>query len=239
MDSAPDLRRMIAVNSAQYLPELEGYVNMWCPQINAALLPFVEKRRAEGDRFWWYVCTNPKEPYPGLFIDHPGINMRVWSWMTWGCHIEGLLVWATTRWHSPAAYPDSLQNPYEDPMTWQGNAGPGVRNPYGNGDGVFFYPPESAFDEGGEGPVLEPPVGSQRGEMLRDGIEDYEYFAILRRLIEEKAAELSDSERVEFEALLTPPQTVYVDRRSYSFDPAALEEHREKLAAAIVELQNR
>lgn len=238
MDAAPGLRRMIAVNSAKYLPALEGYVNMWCPQINAALLPFVDRRHAEGDRFWWYVCTNPKEPYPGLFIDHPGVNMRVWSWMTWGSNVEGLLVWATVRWHSNAAHPDALQNPYEDPMTWQGDAGPGVRSPYGNGDGVFFYPPESVF-EGGDGPVLEPPVGSMRGEMLRDGIEDYEYFAILRRLLDEKGATLTGDEQAAYRALLTPPGEVYTDRRSYSFDPAPLEAHRDKLARAIVAIQAR
>lgn len=237
-NAAPDIRRMIAVNSASHLEPLEGYVNLWCPQLNAVPIPFLERRREAGDRFWWYLCTSPKEPYPGLFIDHPGINMRTWLWMTWGYDVEGILVWATNRWHSRAAYPDSLQNPYEDPMTWQGDAGPGVRNPYGNGDGVFLYPPESIFDGDSNEPVLDGPVGSQRGEMLRDGIEDYEYFVILRRLLEQKGDTLSDDERKAIEKLLVPPEEVYVDRRHYSFDPAPLERHRDRLARAIMMLND-
>lgn len=238
-DGAPDLRRMIATNSGRYLPELEGYINVWCPQVNAVPISFVEDRVAAGDELWWYLCTNPKEPYPCIFIDHPGVNMRVWPWMSWGYSVQGLLVWSTTRWHSRAAYPEGLQNPYTDPMTWQGDAGPGVRNPYGNGDGVFLYPPEQVFDDSIKGPVLKPPVGSQRGELLRDGIEDYEYFVILRGLLEEKGEELSRRKRAAYVALLTPPEEVYVDRRTYSFDPAPLEEHRDKLARAIADLISR
>ena len=50
------------------------------------------------------------------------------------------------------------------------------------GDGRFFYPPLASVQEGDKGPILDAPVGSIRGEMLRDGIEDYEYFVMLKRL---------------------------------------------------------
>ena len=40
--------------------------------------------------------------------------------------------------------------------------------------------------DGGE-PVLEPPVSSIRWEMLREGIEDYEYLYLLRELLAERA----------------------------------------------------
>ncbi len=35
-------------------------------------------------------------------------------------NIEGILVWETTYWNSPAAYPDANQpqNPDTDPMSW-------------------------------------------------------------------------------------------------------------------------
>ena len=73
---------------------------------------------AEGDRFWWYVCTGPKAPYCTLFIDHPATELRVWLWQTWKRQISGILVWQTNYWTSGAAYPDNPQNPYEDPMGW-------------------------------------------------------------------------------------------------------------------------
>ena len=50
---------------------------------------------------------------------------------------------------------------------------------WGNGDGRFIYPPEAAADANPANPVLDGPVDSIRWEMLRDGIEDYEYFVIL------------------------------------------------------------
>ena len=56
-----------------------------------------------------------------------------------------------------------------------------MRYNWGNGDGRFLYPPRACFD-GGSAPVFAPPNGSMRLEILRDGIEDYEYFAMLSRL---------------------------------------------------------
>ena len=85
------------------------------------------------------------------------------------------------------------QNPYEDPMGWRsGYSTPkGEKRPWGNGDGRFVYPPEAAADAHPSGPVLDGPVDSIRWEMLRDGIEDYEYLVILRGLLKDKKLELS------------------------------------------------
>ena len=49
---------------------------------------------------------------------------------------------------------------------------------WGNGDGRFIYPPLAAAVPGlsGPRPVIEPPVSSIRWEMLREGVEDYEYL---------------------------------------------------------------
>ena len=47
-----------------------------------------EQRRAQGEKFWWYVCTGPKAPYCGLFIDHAGTELRVWLWQTWQRGVE-------------------------------------------------------------------------------------------------------------------------------------------------------
>jgi hypothetical protein len=50
------------------------------------------------------------------------------------------------------------------------------------GDGRFFYLPKVCCD-GANFSVDEPPVDSIRLEMTRDGIEGWEYFALLRARI--------------------------------------------------------
>lgn len=233
--AAPQINRML---TEQVEPALIGGPNIWCPISHHYDHESAERRRAEGESFWWYVCTGPKAPYCTLFIDHPGTELRVWLWQTWQRKIDGILVWQTNYWTSSAAYPDHPQNPYEDPMGWtSGYSTPaGAKRPWGNGDGRFIYPPLAAADANPSGPVLEGPVDSIRWEMLRDGIEDYEYLAILRRLIEAKRRKLSASQRASYAALLEVPGEITKDMTTFTTDPAPIERHRHRVALAIAEL---
>ena len=232
---APKLRRML---TEQVEPGLIGGPNLWCPVSHHYDHETSEPRRAEGEAFWWYVCTGPKAPYCTLFIDHPATELRVWLWQTWQRKIEGILIWTTNYWTSSAAYPDSLQNPYEDPMGWvSGYSTPaGTKRAWGNGDGRFIYPPESAADGKPGRPILDGPVDSIRWEMLRDGIEDYEYLAILKKLLEEKGDKLSKKKREEFEALLEVPAEITSDMVTFTKDPRTVEERRMEVARAIEQL---
>jgi hypothetical protein len=171
---APGIRRMLTEEPVE---PLFGYVDLWCPVSPRFDMDMAERRRAAGEQFWWYVCTGPKAPYCTLFIDHPATSLRVWLWQTWQRQIEGILIWQSTYWTSSAAFPDSLQNSYEDPMAYvSGYSTPiGTKKNWGNGDGRFLYPPESAAG-GSPEPNLEPPVSSIRWEMLRDGVEDLDYL---------------------------------------------------------------
>ena len=69
-------------------------------------------------------------------------------------------------------------------MSWvsKHSAPEGTRRPWGNGDGRFIYPPLESFTDSST-PIIRGPIDSQRWEMLRDGIEDYEYFTILSELL--------------------------------------------------------
>jgi hypothetical protein len=236
-ENAPDINRML---TEQVEPDLIGGPNIWCPVSDSFDPQTSALRMAAGDSFWWYVCTGPKAPYAGLFIDHPGTELRVWLWQTWQRGIEGILVWQSNYWTSDAAYPDGLQNPYEDPMGWtSGYSAPaGVRRAWGNGDGRFVYPPEAAADGTQGRPVLEGPVDSIRWEMLRDGVEDYEYFAILRDLLKGRD-DLGVEEHATFEKLLEVPRAVTESMTEFTRDPAPLEAHRHALARAIEELSAR
>ncbi len=236
--AAPDIQGML---TEQPEPELVGGPKIWCPITPAYQQDSADARRALGETFWWYVCTVPREPYPGLFIDHPGTDLRVWLWQTWQRKINGVLVWATVQWTSDKAYPNPKrpQNPYEDPMSWISDASipVGARVPWGNGDGRFMYPPLAAADGPPAAPVLEGPVESFRLEMLRDGIEDYEYFVILKHLLTERGAALPEKKRQAYEALLEVPAEVSTTATEYTKSPAPMEKRRDEIARAIAALQ--
>jgi len=238
--ACPGITRML---TEQVEPQLVGGPNLWCPVTPNYHHDRADQRRAHGERFWWYVCCGPKAPYCTLFIDHPATELRVWLWQTWQRRIDGILVWQTNYWTSSAAYPDAdrPQNPYEDPMGWtSGYSTPkGVKRPWGNGDGRFIYPPEAAADAHPAGPVLDGPVDSIRWEMLRDGVEDYEYLAILRRLLKEKGGRLDAKTRAEFTALLEVPQDITKDMTTFTKDPAPIERRRLAIARAVETLQKR
>ena len=88
---------------------------------------------------------------------------------------------------------------------------PGV---YGWGDGMLYYPD------------LGPSV---RLEMIRDGIDDYEYFCILDRLTKDQPDHPARK-------LLSIPEDIVQEVARYTTDPQLLRAYRRKLAEAIEEL---
>jgi hypothetical protein len=238
--AAPDLVRML---TEQVEPDLVGGPNVWCHLTPDYRHDRAEERRKAGDRFWWYVCCAPKAPFCTLFIDHPATELRVWLWQTWQRRIDGILVWSLDYWTSGTAYADPKrpQNPYEDPASWVDGYGTakGAKVLWGNGDGRFLYPPEAAADANPPAPVLEGPVESLRLEMLRDGVEDYEYLVILRGLLAKHGKALPEAERKRLEALLEVPPEITADMTTFTKDPAPIEARRHAVAQAIEALWRR
>ena len=230
--SCPGIGRMLTEQPEE---PLYGGPNIYCVRSDLYDHTVAEKRRSEGDRFWWYICTGPKAPYCTLFIDHAATELRVWLWQAWKHDIEGILIWRSNYWTSSSAYPNTAQNPYEDPMSWVSGHGasPGAKRPWGNGDGRFIYPPEAAACANPPVAVLEGPVDSIRWEMLRDGIEDYEYLAILKRLLAAKKNSLSAQEYKEYSSLLDVPETITRDMTHFTKNPEQIESQRHKVARAI------
>ncbi len=232
-EAAPDIPRMLTeeVNAA-----LLGGPTIWCPISPEFKMEIAESRRAQGEKFWWYICTGPKVPYCTLFIDHPATELRVWLWQTWQRKIDGILIWETNYWTSHAAYPDpkAPQNPYEDPMGWtSGYSTPeGKRLPWGNGDGRFIYPPEAAANGNPSEPILDAPVDSIRLEMLRDGIEDYEYLAVLKQRLSNSSRSSKD-----FSQLLVVPEDITKSMTEFTKNPAPIEKRREEVARAIEQIK--
>ncbi len=235
--AGPKLTRML---TEQPTPELYGAVDLWCIPTYMLDEESVQRRKAAGEEIWWYLCTGPKAPYFTLFLDHHGTEMRLWLWETWKYGLDGILVWQTNYWTSRAAYPGpAVQNPWEDAMSWTSgySTAAGVRNPWGNGDGRFFYPPnrDPANDKSTH---LGGPVPSIRWELLRDGIEDYEYFWLLREEIARLRGSGADpSVYREAEKLLEVPPEVCSSLTHFTTTPEPIHQHRARLAEAIERLR--
>lgn len=78
---------------------------------------------------------------------------------------------------------------------------------------------------------------SLRLENLRAGIQDYEYYALLRRLCDAPGA--NPKLREEAEALLAIPPEVAASTCDYTEDPAVLLAFREQVASLIEQMMRR
>lgn len=116
----------------------------------------VAKRFRREGKEIWTYVASPTRPFPTIILDSPSLETRVLPWICWRYEIRGLLYWCVNYWF--------LSNPWNDAMTW----------PDQNGNGSLYYP----------GP--DGPVGSIRLEVLRDGMEDYEYLRAYGALFPEE-----------------------------------------------------
>jgi len=156
----------------------------------------------------WMYVSSPAHPTPSLVIDYPAISHRIIPWMAWKEGAAGLLYWSVNYWEG---------DPWKDPATFQNDQ---------NGNGFLFYP------------AAEGPVPSIRLEVLRDGIEDYEYLNLLRMLVDKKDAQNSASKArlAEAKALLSLPESLVSSPRQYTKDWQALLDYREELGNMIESL---
>ncbi|HON67874.1 MAG TPA: DUF4091 domain-containing protein [Phycisphaerae bacterium] len=141
---------------------LRGLINIWCPNTGYFKPePLIERQQA-GDEAWWYVCCGPGEPHANFFIEMAGMSHRMLMWQQKKYGVEGLLYWGTTAWNT-----SSTTDPWEDMATVKDI------NPYIHGDGALFYPGKKVGVDG--------PVTSVRLEIIRDGLEDYEYLTLYEK----------------------------------------------------------
>jgi hypothetical protein len=134
---------------------------------------FNERMQAEvagGDELWWYVCWEPGLPYLNMYVDMTGMQNRLLFWQQKQYNVSGLLYWSCNYW-------ERIKNP------WTNMATVGKSDFTGQvwlsdsvfGDGSLLYPGSEVGVDG--------PCGSFRLEMIRDGIEEYEMFTMLEKLV--------------------------------------------------------
>jgi hypothetical protein len=181
--------------------DLYGAVDIWVPLWALYDEQTAAERLAKGEKLWGYTALcQGKQPSPWWQLDFPVLNYRIPLWINWRYGMTGLLYWTTTHWQQT---PD----PWTDPLTH------GRDRPSGyNAEGSLFYPGSQAGFDG--------PVASIRLKMIREGMEDYEYF---RKLVERGGKELADSE----------VQAIARSWFDWDADPAHLMAARERIARAI------
>ncbi len=230
--NAPRLTRFITEHRPG--PEIMDVTEIGCtifdrvdPEIVASLAP-------KGREFWSYLCTGPKSPWVTLFIDHPEVNLRMWPWMSYRWGLKGILVWEAIYWNSSSLFSlEAPQNPWTDPMSYTVGYGIPYGQPrhWGNGDGRFLYPPRRAA-AGDKIKDFSGPIDSVRWEILREGLEDYEYFVLLEKAARSAPRKRRAAAREAF-ALLAFPDTIFSSGKDYTKDPLVILRHREKIASAI------
>ncbi len=211
--------------------ELSGLVDIWCP-LSARLhdgARFYRSRLNAGDTLWLYVCCSPKPPYANFFVDEPAIDHRVLFWQARQAGATGVLYWCVCWW-------DGLPGPNSGKTAFPATP---IRfadhlrtyRSYGvNGDGLLIWP----------GPNMTP-YPSVRLEVIRDGIEDYEYLALLSRCVEGAAA-LPEQRRPATQVLAnarklcTVPAAISESFISFTKDRSVLLAQRAAVANAIEEL---
>lgn len=104
---------------------------------------------AEGDELWWYVCIWPQYPYANFFSTYQGSMTRVLFWQQYMFDIDGVLYWAVNDWQNGAEWRTM-------------DCG------FDYGDGRLLYC--------GAKYGIRGPISSVRLEIIRDGIEDFQYL---------------------------------------------------------------
>jgi hypothetical protein len=182
---------------------LIGRVNIWCPHyLYLDAFPgtreFLRDRKRAGETYWWYICNNPRRSMNNIQIDMPAVSHRVLFWQQKREGIQGFLFWSINYWNR-----QYISDPWENQDTLGDDL---------YGDGSLVYPGAKVGVAG--------PVGSIRTGVIRDGLEDFDYFTLA-------------------DAWLGPgASAAYVTRiarslTDFDLDPMKLEQVRRELGAAL------
>jgi hypothetical protein len=176
-------------------------VDIWAllPEMYDRATDRVAKVLQKGDQVWSYNTLIQDEYSPKWEIDFEPINYRIQpGFISQSLGLTGILYWQVDLW---------TQDPWHDVQTYS----QGTRN-YFPGEGMLVYPGTQVGIQG--------VVPSMRLKWLRDGVEDYEYIEILKKLGRGSWA-------------LNIGRTVGKDWRNWTRDTNMLESVRSQLGAEI------
>jgi hypothetical protein len=200
---------------------LTGYANNFAVHGNALnrldVKEAIRKEQATGGEITWYISCDQGYPQPNYFIDAPAMDPVMVPWITWRYGMNGILYWELKFW-------SQTPDPWLDPVTYL--SGFLCSDGYIlNGEGSLLYPGSKAQRHTGQKNV-DGPVSSIRFELLREGIEDYEYLWMLKSLGDQKFADEA-------------ARNMVVDVRAFSRNIAELSAMRERMAKRIEQLTHK
>jgi len=200
----PDLPLMVTTRGLN--PILPENVDIWCihsPVMDTPYNRHILEKIQAGQKVWWCVNHAPPRPYANFFLDFAGIEHRIFFWQTWMLGIKGVHYWCINY----SKEKDPLKCPLDVIPT--------------NGDGFLVYP-------GKEGPL-----NSIRWEIIRDGIEDYDYLNIFSQLIKELKDTGNNPELLQQAEKIYNFQEFCPDLVNFSRDPNLLLSKRIEIAEYI------
>lgn len=199
---------------------LQGYVTNYSVHGNHLNDPAIEQiirdEKSKGGEITWYVSCDQRYPQPNYFIDAPAMDLIMIPWITAKYKMDGILYWAINWWSETA-------NPWLNANTFHS----GFLCSQGsilNGEGSLWYPGEYVERYTGQ-PNVNGPVSSIRFELLREGIEDYEYLNMLKTLGDNGFAEQQVKDRV-------------ISVKAFSRDINSLYTARKQMAQRIEQLMH-
>lgn len=206
---APDIPIMISTYGMS--PFLTDAADIW--SVHVPLLDTTNNRAileypSEGGEVWCYVDHAPPRPYPNFFTDFAAIEHRILFWQTRLLGFRGVQYWAV---NVPAGD--------DDPWTGSCDITPV------NGDGLLIYPSKDG------------PVPSIRLAAIRDGVEDYDYLALLSARLEDAKDRGAPQSLLQRGVDAGNLEELVKSLVQFSRDPKVLEARRRIIAEAIVALK--
>lgn len=159
---SPDLKLMI---SEEPRPEIYNHpvyigskIDIWLSELSN-YNPHIswEREKNYEEDTWLYFLSKPPYFNP-IILDHPGIEGKLMGWFLWKYRIKGLVHYSLNDWN---------QNPWTAPY-------------YNfNGETFMLYPPSENNTNIVYGSNNHRMVPSIRIELMRDGLEDFEYLYLM------------------------------------------------------------
>jgi glycosyl hydrolase family 123 len=205
---APDIPLMVTTYGLQpFLPDLGDIWAVHAPMFDTTNNRVLLERISQDGEVWTYVHHNPPRPYGNFFTDFAAMEHRMLFWQAWALGLSGFHYWNA-----------SYIEPHQDPWAGQVDQTPA------NGNGLLLYP-----SAGG-------PVSSIRWESIRDGLEDYDYLALLRQRMRKAKEAKADPALLERADKAYDVSALLTNLVSFSRDPQILAIKRDAIAKAIEEL---
>src|SRR5574337_893664 len=159
---------------------------------------------AAGKRGWSYTTGLGTNNTPNWFLDFDLIHFRMVPWLDRSTGLTGMLYWTPVYWCSG------------DPWTNSEGTSSNCTSYGRNMEGVFYYPGDKVG-------APNAAIPSARLKAIRDGVEDYDYLALLASLGDPTLAK-------------SLAQTLAPAWDSWNHDPAAVLAAREQAAGRILQL---